>query len=61
MLKWEGLWLFVADFLVQVRPQKGHDHPLFLHLSTRSGHDVPMNLLQDKCYFLLDNFLFLYE
>lgn len=34
---------------------------LFSHLSTRSGHHVPLKLQQDKCYSLLCNFLFPYE
>ena len=27
----------------------------------RSGHDIPINLQQDKCYSLFCNYLFLYE
>ena len=28
-----------------------HQNPLFLQLSGRSGHIIPVNLQQDHCYF----------
>ena len=43
----------VADFLV---PES-----FVLAAVHRSGHDVPVNLQQDKCYSLLYNILSLYE
>ena len=36
-------------------------NPLFLQLSSRFGHNVPINLWLDNCYFLFYNFLSLYE
>ena len=45
-----------ADFLVLRRCQRGCDNPLFLKLSTRSGHYVPVNLQKEKCYFLFTAF-----
>ena len=38
--------------LVLPRCQRGCDHLLFLKLSTRSGHYVPVKLQKEKCYFL---------
>ena len=36
-------------------------NPLFQHLSSRSGQDVPINLQKNKCYSPFCNFLSLYE